>query len=346
MSRKDKTFVPMNAAKLQKLFHQKFYLKIMNFAKQHYIRCNEQWTIDEKSKMYSMKEEHLNYEHIIDEISYKYEQAIYATDNSNDDICTHQRLKLNELNFNQNIRQFINNQEYDKPNGKESRLFAVDRFNLQPKYCHLDNTSMRLHSNLTNLASDIRSNLIYRYPLYNVDITNSQPLMLSRLLLATQHKHFLDTKRYIDLTTNGKIYEYILEKLPETFFEDDDFEKKRKKVKQQFFKLFYNNPKYQKLDDVFFTAFCTEFPNVYNFILDQKENDYKQFSINMQKAESDLMIQTIYRRIMNERPDIMALTIHDSVVTSESEIGYVQDIICDEFEKKYKLKPTLETKRL
>ena len=233
--------------------------------------------------------------------------------------------------------------------GLLDEVFAIDKFNLQPRYSHLDTTSMRLHSNLTNLASDIRSRLQYIQPLYNIDITNSQPLMLSLLLLLPQHKHFLDfldIKRYIDLTTSGYIYENMVTKLPDTFFDTDDFEKKRKAVKLQFFKLFYNNPKYQKMDDLFFITFCTEFPNVYNFILDQKENDYKQFAINMQKAESDIMIQTIYRRIMNERPGIMALTIHDSVVTTENETGYVQRVIIDEFEKKCNMRPKLNIERI
>jgi hypothetical protein len=80
-------------------------------------------------------------------------------------------------------------------------------------------------------------------------------------------------------------------------------------------------------------VFRHEFASVHQFILDQKASDYRQLACNMQRAEAELMIDTVCLRLMMHHTEIPLVTIHDSIMTTEEHIPTVARIMVDDFER-------------
>ena len=53
----------------------------------------------------------------------------------------------------------------------------------------------------------------------------------------------------------------------------------------------------------------------------------------LQRIESHLILLVISKRISRERPDLPIFTIHDSIVTTEGNEDYVQQVMAEELEK-------------
>lgn len=232
-----------------------------------------------------------------------------------------------------------------------------------------DETGYRLHTNITNLPKELRKFLRYKgEKLVNLDISNSQPFMLSLILLQSFNNsalynlqnssfslnHILnnfnkdntsystpltflnnvsysnvgmpeDVMKYINLTSSGQLYEYLM---PE--FENGDRQVLKFKL---FWKVFYrdsNNKKREYKEEKIFKKY---FPNVMEFIKQIKANNYKDLPIAMQRIESEIILERIAMRIINENPSCYFLTIHDSLLTNESSVEYVEGVMKDEFKK-------------
>jgi hypothetical protein len=87
--------------------------------------------------------------------------------------------------------------------------------------------------------------------------------------------------------------------------------------------------------------FRTEFPTVFDFICEQKSSGYQELARNMQRAEANLMIDTVCLRLMKHHPEIPVVTIHDSILTTAEHLPTVKRIITEEFAR-MGLKPTLK----
>ena len=74
----------------------------------------------------------------------------------------------------------------------------------------------------------------------------------------------------------------------------------------------------------------------------RKKEDYRKLAINLQRAEADLMINKVCKRISIERPEIFITTIHDSILTTEENKSYICNVILNEFERNFNLKPSLK----
>jgi len=186
-------------------------------------------------------------------------------------------------------------------------VYSVDCINDKHIFYHFDNFG-RMHTNYTILRSFIRKNclLIDGEETCEIDIKNSQPLFLSKLI------NDIDTK-WVDkeefdifkkLTLNGNYYQYIMDVLEI---------KDRKQAKDLTYKvLFGRNMVNSKADK----QFSKVFPTIHNFIkLYKKESgDYKIMAHDLQKAESNLIYNRIIRNVMLEYPEIKMITVHDSIV--------------------------------
>jgi hypothetical protein len=84
------------------------------------------------------------------------------------------------------------------------------------------------------------------------------------------------------------------------------------------------------------------FPTVYAFLKLLKERDrlrrrgkpdkaHCRAGRTLQTFEATLMIDTISRRLIEERPDLPLFTIHDCLVTTVEDLDYVRVVIEDEF---------------
>lgn len=270
---------------------------------------------------------------------------------------------IRELTIELGAFKYISSQGYDMDKynyavGSVARIMNGDIF------YSVDTTSGRYHSNLTNLPSELRQYVrIAGERVTNVDIKNSQPY-LSTLLLTdpgkvarhAKDKKFsvfleslqgieaLDVTLYVSLVNSGRFYEYIR----------DEFKKygltytSRDEVKRQvFIILFSRNTIYNKAKEIFSVLF----PNVYErfcqvkgYNRGNKFENYKRFSILLQRVESYLVLDNILKRIYREYPGNIAVSIHDSVVTGilTNSVDSVKKIMEDELTKYVGISPILK----
>ena len=177
----------------------------------------------------------------------------------------------------------------------------------------------RFHSNLTTLRSHIRKNyiLIDGEPSKELDIANSQPIFLTRLM-----KNYLDSvdieeyNSFKMLVLHGKLYQFISE---QTGITD------KGKIKEMTFRVFFgkNNPR-TKGNKIFKEMF----PSIFEFIINFKKSrgTHKALSYELQRSESNMLFNNILRDVINTDMDIPFFTVHDSICVKESDYDIVKDI--------------------
>jgi len=165
-----------------------------------------------------------------------------------------------------------------------------------------------MHTNFTILRSFIRKNclLIDGEETCEIDISNSQPLFLTKLIHDSQTNWVKEDEFIIfkELTKNGTYYQYLMDTLNI---------KDRKEVKTLTYKvLFGKNAGRSKADKLFKSVF----PTIHKFIVLYKKehNDYKILSHHLQKMESNLIFNKIIRKVISNYPDLRIITVHDSIV--------------------------------
>ena len=189
--------------------------------------------------------------------------------------------------------------------------YSVECINDKHIFYHFDNYG-RMHTNFTILKSFIRKNclLINGEETHEIDIKNSQPLFLTKLIQDSSSKwiNSEEFELFKNLTINGRYYNYIM---------DTYGIKDRNLVKEMTYKvLFGRNGTNSKADKIFSSLF----PTIHHFIkLYKKENgDYKVLAYELQKAESNLIFNKIIRQIMTLHPEINVVTVHDSIIIQKS----------------------------
>ena len=189
--------------------------------------------------------------------------------------------------------------------------YSVECINDKHIFYHFDNYG-RMHTNFTILKSFIRKNclLINGEETHEIDIKNSQPLFLAKLIKdsGTKWVNEEEFELFRNLTINGKYYNYFM---------DSCGISDRNTAKEYTYKvLFGRNGSNSKADKMFMKLF----PTIHNFIrLYKKENgDYKVLAYELQKSESNLIFNKIIRQIMTLYPEINLVTVHDSIVIQRS----------------------------
>jgi hypothetical protein len=218
-------------------------------------------------------------------------------------------------------------QDYDIYN---RNVYSVECINNKHIFYHFDAYG-RMHTNYTILKSFIRKNclMIDGEETCEIDIQNSQPLFLSKLIQESDSKWVREDEfeLFRELTTNGYYYQYVIE---QTGQQD------KRKVKEMTYKvLFGRNVTNSKADKFFKTLF----PTIHNFIkLYKKEHgDYKILAYDLQKAESNLIFNKMIKTIMNLHPEIKIITIHDSIVVQKKYRDIVNNIFQSEISKEFNL---------
>jgi hypothetical protein len=235
-------------------------------------------------------------------------------------------------------------------------------------YYSIDVTSRRFHSNLTNMAKDLRKYLrINGEPLVNIDIKNSQPY-LSTIILTnpvkvswlTENPAFAfvlqslkvspneDVKKYISLVASGRLYEYLM-----TEFAKEGLILTREETKVQMLRILFarnRKPKDEtnaKARQVFKDRFPTvhrKFSKVRGHNRGDKFTNFKRFAILLQRIESYLMLDVILKRIYKEFPGTIAVTIHDSIMTGilTNNVEAVRKIMTEELANFVGLPPKIK----
>lgn len=267
---------------------------------------------------------------------------------------------------------FINRNYSNDPDKYNPYKISIDYIHEKNFYFKVDNVAGRVHTNITNLPKELRQFLSYNgQSLINIDISNSQPFLFNILIqnyfetkqpktyfsfnsnsfsnfsntstsqlptyknISPYVVQFEDVKKYVELTSEGKFYEYVMK-------EGGVKKNKRAEFKKRLFgTVFFCNPsdRYNYKEAKLFNKL---FPNVYEIIGNYKKEDYRQLAIKLQRAEAKIMINKVCRRIAEEKPEIFIATIHDSILTTEDNKNYVCDVILSEFEINFNLKPSIK----
>jgi hypothetical protein len=218
------------------------------------------------------------------------------------------------------------NPSYIKVLNKYNNIFmALSAINDGDLYFRKNTTNGRIDTNLTSLKSEYKKFIVTDKPLYQIDIVNSQPFILSIHLLNTLlcGRNLNDDLRselgkYEKWTTDGIFYE---------MFEREYFSKtsktlSRKEIKDMMFCIFYSkNDSYRKEKSIFISVF----PNIYRWIEKQKETKYNEFAIKLQKIESDICIEKVCKEL--DSNNIYYYTIHDAWLVKEEDIEKTKKIV-------------------
>lgn len=185
-------------------------------------------------------------------------------------------------------------------------------------YGKRNGTNNRLDTNLTNMAKILTDKICKHNNLVQFDLCNAQFAILSDLLEdVLKTEDFLIFKEH---SYNGTLYEYIMEVL--------DI-KERKVAKKMMFELMFSKETFQsplklKLKKVF--------PSVVEIVDNyKKEKGYNQFSIMLQKRESEIFIDGLWTNIKNK--NIFCTPKHDCLIIRERDEEKVIGIIEDYFNK-------------
>lgn len=220
----------------------------------------------------------------------------------------------------------------------------------------VDSTSGRFHSNVTNLVKGLRPYLrVDGQPLCNIDIKNSQPYLSTIILTNPSKVSYLtknpafallletlkvtiteDVKLYISLVVSGQLYEYLMQE-----FAAEGLSLNRSETKVQVLRILFarnrtpKDPTNKKAREVF----KSRFPKVHRIFskvrgsnAGDKFTNFKRFAILLQRIEAHLLLDRVIKRIYRELPGVVAITIHDSIMTGilTNNIAAVRKILIDE----------------
>jgi hypothetical protein len=219
----------------------------------------------------------------------------------------------------QRSMSFLNTIKGDGTESYNKNSYAVGCVRNNHIFYHFDKYG-RMHTNFTILKSFIRKNClkIGGSDVREIDISNSQPLFLTKLIEESGTKWV--NKEEFDifkaLTKNGNFYKYLMTKL--------DI-RDRKKAKTMTYSVLFGNHVYKSKSDKMFQKL---FPTIFNFInLYKREcGNYKKLSCDLQRMESNVIFNRIVKTVMERNPSIRMITVHDSIIVPIEHYDYVNDI--------------------
>jgi hypothetical protein len=152
-----------------------------------------------------------------------------------------------------------------------------------------------------------------------------------------------DVKKYIYMVASGHFYEYLMQE-----FSIEGLKLTRKETKLQVLRILFARNRMPK-DEINRKArqiFIARFPTVHRIfskVRGRAENS-NRFSILLARIESYLMLNVILKRINKELPNIIAMTIHDSIMTGilTDEVEAVREIMNDVLTEFIGFQPKIE----
>jgi hypothetical protein len=244
-----------------------------------------------------------------------------------------------------------------------------------------DMTVGRLHSTLTQIKGDIRPYIRYNgEKLVAVDIVNSQPYLSIVLLdptkleennilniilsinpkLNTQSYPIMLVKRIKEISTTNKTRLFIETVASGNFYEefglmlkkskiidiDLDDVSTRKKAKQITFSAFFSPNSLIGFKEEM-KVFRNVFPNVYEIfkLIKIGKGHHNTLAILLQHLEATLVLHKACKIIFEERPDIPIFTLHDSIITTEGNEDYINEVLTNVLTQAIGIAPKLKVER-
>ena len=153
--------------------------------------------------------------------------------------------------------------------------------------------------------------------------------------------------RFYELIVEGKLYEFIGAQFRGRFITKKGIDRfaTRELTKREFMHMMYYDP--QKINPSIssvFNAFKDLFPQVARLMEMLKRRDYRDFPILLQRIEVKMLLETVGRAIYEADPTIPLYSIHDSLVTTETHMPLVREILEQEYKRVLGVCPRLEEK--
>ncbi|MGV3538379.1 MAG: hypothetical protein ACO1OQ_01120 [Rufibacter sp.] len=185
-------------------------------------------------------------------------------------------------------------------------------------------------------------------PLVSLDIKGSQAFLINSLVSESYRGQPLpeDAELYKRLTCptckEVDLYSFLMGKMGLPVNEKSrDIFKQQKFFGQMVYCRFF--PEMTKTQKVFYGLF----PSVYKTLERYKMPTYKRLPEEMQRRESQIMIDTVCVRLMRENgTDFFFQPIHDCIITTQSKAAYVKSVIEQAFQDRYGITPFITEKPL
>lgn len=282
------------------------------------IRLKRNYSVGKNSRIYSLHEDIISgniyrYNNTDKILLKKYKNRYYQYEIDNNDIIPKEiKNKLISDLYSVSIEYersifYLDSLKSDKNSIYNRNRYSVDAISDKHIFYHFDHFG-RMHSNFTILKSFIRKNclLIDGEETCEIDIANSQPLFLSKLIMEIDSKwvNKEELSLFNRLVINGNFYIYLVDKCNL---------KSRDEAKEMTYKVLFgknqSNSKYDK-------KFIELFPTIHYFIKLYKNDhkDYKILSHTLQKMESEFIFKEVINEIMMINEDIKIITVHDSLI--------------------------------
>ena len=255
--------------------------------------------------------------------------------------------KLTDTYFNQSLVEYT----LGKRLSNLVDMARTNQFNLLPEYIRIMKRNLadltvgglpiinkritrsrtgRVYNYLTNIKREFRYKLLWKdtESLVEFDLAGAQPYILGLIVSAGLGFNSMDEclpddlRQYLELCQSGQVYQYFADRLKI----DISGESGRNKFKQRFYNTYFFNTQYTVVNSSpIGTIFKTDFPSIHQHIIDNFINKGKTLASHLQRVESALVIDTIYKGLVEA--GIWSATIHDSIVCKESDADYVFSLI-------------------
>ncbi len=133
---------------------------------------------------------------------------------------------------------------------------------------------------------------------------------------------------FLETCQNPGIYEHLLgHRLLQNLARSD--------LKKKFFAWLYGKPgcRGDYYQPEVHQAMWDLFPDVCGAVEKMKRHDYRELAREMQRVESQFVIDTVCRRLMLEHPALFVTTIHDSISTIAGSESIVMHVFREEFDR-------------
>ena len=379
--------VPLPKKQLTKLISYKKYAKILRLLTKINIIEKDYYEPGKKSYYYKLKN---NYQDVVNiklntanarSISKKQKDIQKTKTNKLPAYLKQMLIAIRELQWDSDeMRKIVDeynptNKDLEQSNSKRKHVISMDSYKKELKEAMLysiarlehkefnfsrDETSLRLHTNITNLKGVLYKST--KTCLTEIDIANSQPYFLAVLLRKLQNK-ILDTSdnnelntiiRTIisdkfnygfkkifesnvfkselnileDMTTSGKFYEKFMSK----------FNMERKEVKTLMFKILFSQNNSYRESKIIFSNY---FPMINQVIENIKEENHNTLAILLQRMESFIMIDKVSKQLV-EKHKIIPITKHDSIAVKPEYVEIATDVLQKTFRENGSKLPYLQ----
>lgn len=195
---------------------------------------------------------------------------------------------------------------------------AINKLANKKFYGKRNSTNNRLDTNLTNMAKVLTNEICGDNKLVQFDLCNSQFAILSDLL--NKELSSPDFKIFQEQSYAGTLYEYIMQEL----CIDNRYE-----AKKMMFELMFSK---EGLTSELKSKLRTVFPTVVKTVDEYKKiNGYKTFSIMLQKRESEIFIDGLWKTLKKKK--VFCTPKHDCLIVREVDADKVEDVIKNYFKK-------------